>query len=116
MVRIKRGSTAKKHRFKILKRAKGFTGAHSRLFRTANGQVMKALLYSYAGRKQRQRKLKEIWICRINSAVRRKGLTYSRVKNLLGNTSITINLKMLSHVLEHDPKTFSSILNQLTRN
>ena len=77
---------------------------------------MKALLYSYVGRKQRQRKLKKIWICRINSAARRKNLTYSRVKNLLGNTSLTINLKMLSHVLAQDSKTFYFILNELTRN
>ena len=83
MVRVKRGSVAKARRKKVLKFSKGFKGAHSRLFRTANGQVMKALVYSYVGRKKRKQDFKKLWICRVNAAVRTKGLTYSKVKSLL---------------------------------
>ena len=81
MVRVKRGSVAKARRKKVLKFSKGFKGAHSRLFRTANGQVMKALVYSYVGRKKRKQDFKKLWICRVNAAVRTKGLTYSKVKS-----------------------------------
>ena len=70
MVRVKRGNVARKRRNKILKFAKGFKGAHSRLFRTANGQVMKALVYSYVGRKRRKQDFKKLWICRVNAAAR----------------------------------------------
>ena len=65
MVRVKRGNVARKHRNKILKFAKGFKGAHSRLFRTANGQVMKSLIYAYVGRKRRKRDFKRLWICAV---------------------------------------------------
>jgi large subunit ribosomal protein L20 len=81
MVRVKRGNVASKRRKKILKFAKGFKGAHSRLFRTANGQVMKALVYSYVGRKQKKKNFKKLWICRVNAAARNEGLTYSRLRN-----------------------------------
>ena len=77
MVRVKRGNVARKHRNKILKFAKGFKGAHSRLFRTANGQVMKALVYAYVGRKRRKRDFRSLWICRVNALSREYGLTYS---------------------------------------
>ena len=68
MVRVKRGNVAQKRRQKILNRAKGFRGAHSRLFRTANQQVMKALRYAYVGRKEKKRKFRQLWITRINAA------------------------------------------------
>ena len=80
MVRVKRGNVARKRRNKILKFAKGFKGAHSRLFRTANGQVMKALVYSYVGRKRRKQDFKKLWICRVNAAARQEGLTYSSLE------------------------------------
>ena len=67
MVRIKRGNVARKRRKKILQLAKGYRGAHSRLFRVANQQVMKALRYSYVGRKQKKRMFRRIWITRINA-------------------------------------------------
>ena len=94
MVRVKRGNVAIKRRKKIFKFAKGYTGAHSRLFRTANQQVMKALVYSYVGRKRRKRDFRSLWICRVNAAARSYGLTYSRLKNLLKTNSISINLKL----------------------
>jgi large subunit ribosomal protein L20 len=83
MVRVKRGNVARNRRKKILKFAKGFKGAHSRLFRTANQQVMKALVYAYVGRKRRKRDLRRLWVCRVNAAARTQGLTYSRLKSLL---------------------------------
>ena len=78
MVRIKRGNVARKRRKKVLALAKGFRGAHSRLFRVANQQVMKALKYSYVGRKQKKRNFRSLWITRINAATRRTNdMTYS---------------------------------------
>ena len=83
MVRVKRGNVARNRRKKILKLAKGFKGAHSRLFRTANQQVMKSLVYSYVGRKRRKRDFKRLWICRVNAASRLQGTTYSKLRNSL---------------------------------
>jgi large subunit ribosomal protein L20 len=111
MVRVKRGNVARKHRNKVLKLAKGFKGAHSRLFRTSNGQVMKALIYSYIGRKRRKRDFRRLWICRVNAASRIHGITYSKLKSLLKNASIKINLKMLAQIALLDKKAFSHIVN-----
>jgi large subunit ribosomal protein L20 len=112
MVRVKRGSVAKNRRKKILKFAKGFKGAHSRLFRTANGQVMKALVYSYVGRKKRKQDFRKLWICRVNAAARKEGLTYSKLKNSLKQKSINLNLKMLAQLSVLDKQTFSYILEE----
>ncbi len=113
MVRVKRGNVARKRRQKILKYAKGFNGAHSRLFRTANQQVMKALVYSYVGRKRKKRDFKKLWLCRVNAAARLEGLTYSKLKNKLEQNSIDLNLKMLAQIVLLDRPTFSSIVSQL---
>ena len=110
MVRVKRGNVAKVRRKKILKFAKGFKGAHSRLFRTANGQVMKALIYSYVGRKRRKRDFKKLWICRVNAAARNEGLTYSQLRNSLKNSSIELNLKMLAQLSVLDRETFNFLI------
>ena len=110
MVRVKRGSVAVKRRKKILKFAKGFKGAHSRLFRTANGQVMKALIYSYVGRKQKKRIFRKIWIRRINAASRANGITYSQVINKFKKSNIDLNRKMLSQIAILDSSTFQSLL------
>jgi len=112
MVRVKRGNVARKRRNKILKFAKGFKGAHSRLFRIANGQVMKALVYSYVGRKKRKQDFKKLWICRINAAAHQEGLTYSSLKSLLRNSSITLNLKMLAQLSIFDQETFSYVVHE----
>jgi large subunit ribosomal protein L20 len=110
MVRVKRGNVANKRRGKILKLAKGFKGAHSRLFRTANGQVMKALIYSYVGRKQKKRNFRKMWICRVNAASRNYGIPYSRLRHLMKKSSIKINLKMLAQIALLDKNTFSHII------
>ena len=112
MVRVKRGNVAAKRRKKILKLAKGFKGAHSRLFRTANGQVMKALVYSYVGRKRRKRDFKRLWICRVNAAARSEGTNYSKLRNSLKKSSIGLNLKMLAQLSVLDKKTFSQVLQE----
>jgi large subunit ribosomal protein L20 len=113
MVRVKRGSVASKRRKKILKFAKGFKGAHSRLFRTANGQVMKALIYSYVGRKRRKQDFKKLWICRVNAAARDEGLPYSTLRNLLKNSSIDLNLKMLAQLSVLDKETFNQLIQEV---
>ena len=114
MVRVKRGNVAKNRRKKILKFAKGFKGAHSRLFRTANGQVMKALVYSYVGRKRRKQDFRKLWICRINAAARQQGLTYSKLRSELKRSSIELNLKMLAQLSVLDKPTFSYIVQEVT--
>jgi|TARA_B110000977_G_scaffold89004_1_gene118282 large subunit ribosomal protein L20 len=116
MVRVKRGNVARKRRKKILKFAKGFKGAHSRLFRTANGQVMKALIYSYVGRKRRKQDFKKLWICRVNAAARTEGTNYSKLRNSLKKSSIGLNLKMLAQLSVLDKKTFSQVLQEANSN
>jgi large subunit ribosomal protein L20 len=110
MVRVKRGNVAVKRRKKILKFAKGFKGAHSRLFRTANGQVMKALVYSYIGRKRRKRDFKRLWVCRVNAASRAQGLTYSKLRHLMKLSSLNLNLKMLAQLVLFDKIAFLKLI------
>ena len=113
MVRVKRGNVARNRRKKILKFAKGFQGAHSRLFRTANQQVMKSLIYSYVGRKRRKRDFKRLWLCRINAASRMEGLTYSKLRGRLKKASIDLNLKMLAQLALLDKNSFSALVAQV---
>ena len=113
MVRVKRGNVAQKRRKKILKLAKGFKGAHSRLFRTANQQVMKSLVYSYVGRKRRKRDFKKLWICRVNAAARLHGTTYSKLRSSLKKSSIDLNLKMLAQLALIDKATFTVLIEKV---
>lgn len=110
MVRVKRGNVARVRRKKVFKLAKGFKGAHSRLFRTANQQVMKALVYSYVGRKRRKRDFKRLWITRVNAASRYHGLNYSSLRHSMKNASINLNLKMLAQIVLFDEQTFNEIV------
>jgi len=113
MIRVKRGNVARKRRKKILHLAKGYRGAHSRLFRIANQQVMKALRYSYVGRKQKKRTFRQLWIIRLNSAAKLNGLTYHRVINLIRSSSINLNRKMLSQLAILDTETLDNLLKNL---
>lgn len=113
MTRVKRGSVARKRRKKILKLAKGFRGAHSRLFRTSKQQVMKALRYSYVGRKNKKREFRRLWICRINAAARLYNLTYSTLMHLLKKENIGINRKMLAQIAVLDPLSFECIVKKV---
>jgi len=110
MVRIKRGNVARKRRKKILSMASGYRGAHSVLFRVANQQVMKALRYSYIGRKQKKRIFRRIWISRINAASRLNGITYSQLINKFKKSNIDLNRKMLSQIAILDASTFKSLI------
>nr|BDA97203.1 ribosomal protein L20 [Cryptomonas borealis] len=109
MVRIKRGNVARYKRNKILRIARGFRGAHSKLFRIANQQVMKSLKYSYIGRKRRKRELRRLWIVRINAASRSMGINYSSFIHNLKSANIGINRKMLSQIAVVDMKCFEKI-------
>ena len=110
MVRIKRGNVARKRRKKILKMAKGYRGAHSRLFRIANQQVMKALRYSYVGRKQKKRVFRRLWITRINTMSRMNGIPYSRLIHNFKKSNINLNRKMLSQIAILDAPAFGKLI------
>jgi large subunit ribosomal protein L20 len=110
MVRVKRGNVARKRRKKILSLASGYRGAHSVLFRVANQQVMKALRYSYVGRKQKKRIFRRIWISRINAASRLNETSYSRLISDFKNSNIDLNRKMLSQIAVLDASTFKYLI------
>jgi len=110
MARVKRGNVARKRRKKILKLAKGFRGSHSRLFRTANQQVMKALRHAYRDRRRRKRDFRRLWIVRINAAARQEGLSYSQLMGKLHQADIQLNRKMLAQLAVLDPAAFTKVV------
>ena len=110
MVRVKRGNVARKRRKKILALASGYRGAHSVLFRIANQQVMKALRYSYIGRKQKKRIFRQIWIRRINAASRLNNSSYNQLIHKFKKSDIDLNRKMLSQLVILDTSTFKLLL------
>jgi len=110
MARVKGGVTAKKRHKRVLKQAKGYYGAKSKLYRPANQAVMKSLDYAYSGRKQRKRDFRKLWISRINAAARQNGMNYSTFINGLKKADIEINRKMLSEMAIHDPEGFSKLI------
>lgn len=113
MTRVKRGSVAKQRRRKILKITKGFQGSHSKLFRTANQQALKAMKYSYFDRKKKKRFIKSVWIRRINAVARMKGLSYNIFINKLKSNNILLNKKILSEIIVNDYKTIETLLNKI---
>ena len=110
MARVKRGVNAKKRHNNILKQAKGYFGAKSKLYRTANQAVMKSLNYSYIGRKQRKRDFRKLWITRINAAARLNGMSYSKFISGLKEANVNINRKMLSEMAINDPAGFAKLV------
>ena len=110
MVRVKRGNVARKRRKKVLSLANGYKGAHSVLFRVANQQVMKALRYSYIGRKQKKRIFRQIWIRRINAASRLNNSSYNKLIHKFKKSDIDLNRKMLSQLVILDTSTFKLLL------
>jgi large subunit ribosomal protein L20 len=110
MTRVKRGNTSRKRHKKILKMSKGFRGAGSVLFCTANQQNMKALRYSYRNRREKKRDFRRLWIARINAAVRRYGTSYSDFTNDLKKRSIKLNRKILAQLSICDPGAFLDLL------
>ena len=110
MSRVKRGNVARKRRKKILKLAKGFRGSHSKLFRTANQQVMKALRNAYRDRRKRKRDFRRLWITRINAAARMNGLSYSKLTHQLKKADVGLNRKMLAQLAMVDPDAFAKVV------
>jgi large subunit ribosomal protein L20 len=113
MVRVKRGNVARNRRNKVLKIAKGFRGTHSKLFRMANQQVMKALRYSYVGRKRRKREFRSLWIVRINAAARESGSSYSSFISKLKRSDIALNRKMLAQIAVLDKECFAKVVQSI---
>jgi len=110
MARVKRGLNAHKNHKKILKLAKGYYGGKSKLFKTANETVMRAMRNAYIGRKLKKRDFRSLWIARINAAARLNGLSYSRFMNGLKLAGVDINRKMLSEIAIYDPQAFTALV------
>lgn len=110
MARIKRAVNARKNHKKVLKLAKGYYGGKSKLFKTANESVIRALRNAYIGRKLKKRDFRSLWIARINAASRLSDLSYSRFMNGMKLAGIDINRKMLSEIAINDPKAFAELV------
>jgi large subunit ribosomal protein L20 len=109
MVRVKRGYVARRRRKKLLKRAKGFRGSLSKLFRPSHQAVIRAMSYATAHRRKRKGDFRAIWITRINAAVRQYGLTYGKFMNGLKRAKILIDRKMLAEMAVNDQETFKKL-------
>ena len=107
MARVKRGTTAHVKHKKILKMAKGYRGRNSKVFRIAKEKVEKGLQYAYRDRKKKKTEMRQLWIARINAAVRANGMVYSTFMNGLKKAQIVLNRKMLSEIAICDPEAFS---------
>ena len=109
MARIKGGMNAKRKHNKVLKLAKGYRGARSKQYRVAKQSVMRALTSSYAGRKQRKRQFRQLWITRINAAARMNGLSYSKFMYGLKSADIQLDRKILADMAVNDPAGFAQL-------
>lgn len=109
MPRVKRGVTARARHKKVLKQAKGYYGARSRVYRVAKQAVIKAGQYAYRDRKQRKRQFRALWIVRINAAARLCGLSYSRFINGLNNANVAIDRKVLADIAVRDSEAFAEL-------
>ena len=109
-MRVKRGNVLRKRHKKILKLAKGFIGARSRIFKVANIAVMKKLKYQYRDRRVLKRNMRSLWIVRINAAVREMGLSYSKFMNMLKKADIQVNRKMLADLAVNEPEAFKVLV------
>ena len=110
MARIKGGLNAKKKHNRVLKLAKGYRGARSKQYRVAKQSVMRALTSSFAGRKEKKRQFRRLWIARINAAARMNGLSYSRFMYGLKLANVDLNRKMLSEMAISDPEGFAALV------
>lgn len=109
MARIKGGMNARKRHNRVLKMAKGYRGARSKQYRVAKQSVMRALTSSYAGRKQRKRQFRQLWIARINAAARINGLSYSKFMYGLKLAGVEMNRKVLSDMAINDAEGFAKL-------
>lgn len=113
MPRVKRGVTAHARHKKLLKLAKGYYGARSRVYRVAKQAVIKAGQYAYRDRRQRKRQFRALWIARINAATRESGMSYSRFMHALKNASIDLDRKVLADMAVHDKEGFAELVRQV---
>ncbi len=109
MARVKGGTVTRRRRKKVLKLAKGYYGSKHRLYKVANQQVMKSLMYAYRDRRQRKREFRKLWIARINAAARMNGLSYSRLMHGLKLAGVEVNRKMLADLAVNDAKAFAQL-------
>ena len=109
MARVKGGLNAKKKHNRVLKLAKGYRGARSKQYRVAKQSVMRALASSYAGRKERKRQFRQLWIARINAAARINGISYSQFMHGLKVAGVDINRKMLAELAVNDKAAFTQL-------
>ncbi len=112
MARVKRGVTARKRHKKVLKQAKGYYGARSRVYRVAKQAVIKAGQYAYRDRKQKKRQFRALWIVRINAGARACGLSYSQLINGLKKANVEIDRKMLAEMALFDNASFEKVAEQ----
>ena len=110
MPRVKRGVTAKARHKKVLALAKGFRGRRKNVFRIAKQAVMKAGQYAYRDRRTRKRVFRQLWIARINAAVREEGMTYSKFINKLSEKKIDLNRKVLADLAMNEPESFKKLV------
>ncbi|AOZ95675.1 large subunit ribosomal protein L20 [Butyrivibrio sp. INlla18] len=109
MARVKGAMNAKKKHNRVLKLAKGYRGARSKQYRVAKQSVMRALTSAFAGRKQKKRDMRSLWITRINAAARINGLSYSNMMHGLKLAGVDINRKMLAELAVNDPEGFKTL-------
>jgi large subunit ribosomal protein L20 len=111
MPRVKGGTVTRKRRKKVLKLAKGYYGSKHTLYKVANQQVMKSLMYAFRDRRQKKRDFRKLWITRINAAARMNGLSYSRLMHGLKLAGIEVNRKMLADLAVADAAAFAELAN-----
>jgi large subunit ribosomal protein L20 len=116
MPRVKGGTVTRARRKKVIKLAKGYYGSKHTLFKVANQQVMKSLMYAYRDRRQKKRDFRKLWITRINAAARMNGLSYSRLMHGLKVAGIEVNRKMLADLAVSDEKAFAELANAAKSN
>ena len=112
MARVKRGTIARARHKKVLKEAKGYYGARSRVYRVAKQAVIKAGQYAYRDRRQKKRQFRSLWIVRINAAAHENGMSYSRLMDGLNKAGIEIDRKMLADIAVHDKPAFTALADQ----
>jgi len=112
MARVKRGTIARARHKKVLKQAKGYYGARSKVYRVAKQAVIKAGQYAYRDRRTKKRQFRSLWIVRINAAARDNGLSYSRMMDGLNKAGVEVDRKMLADIAVHDKPAFSALADQ----
>mgnify|MGYP003313326941 CR=1 FL=1 len=110
MARVKGAMATRKRHKRVLKLAKGYRGAKSKLYKTANQAVMKSLTYAYVGRKLKKRDFRSLWITRISAACKMNGMNYSTFMNGLKKAGISLNRKMLAEIAVSDAAAFTALV------